>query len=128
MYKPTTRIALSAIMLAAASLFGCQNSGGSSTAAAPNAPTPQAAPTAVPSATDSTRLISGAAPLNFVLGGGGPIHVVDVATGKTIAKATAAPQSVIIVDDAKGITVANTVIKAGPLTPGHQYEIWLEHQ
>lgn len=107
---------------------GCQNNGDGAVEVAPNAPKPVAAPKATPSATDSTRLKTGAAPLSYLLGPGGPIHIVDATTGKTVAKLTAAPQAVITIDETKGISVANIVVKAGPLPAGHQYELWLDHQ
>jgi len=115
-------------LLSGGLMFGCNNSGSSSAAVAPNAPKPVAAATAAPSPTDSTKLKSGPAPISYLVGPGGPIHIVDTNTGKTIVKVTAAPNAIVIIDETKGISVSNTVVKAGPLPAGHQYEIWLDHQ
>lgn len=124
MKKPIVALAL---MLAGA-VAGCHNNGsGGSTEAAPNAPKPVAPATAAPSATDSTKLKSGAAPLSYLVGPGGPIRIVDT-TANITTKVTAAPNAIVTIDEAKGISVSNTVVKAGPLKPGHQYEIWLDHQ
>jgi hypothetical protein len=112
--------------LFAAVLAGCNNSG---VATAPNAPRPvTSAPTGTPAVTGSTKLTSGPAPLNYFLGPGGPVRFVDLTTGKTIVSATAPLQAVITIDEAKGITVANTLVKAGPLPVGHRYELWLDQR
>lgn len=115
------------VLMLAGTVAGCQNNGsGASAEVSPNAPKPVAAPTAAPSATDSTKLKSGAAPLSYLVGPGGPIRIVDTTANKT-TKVTAAPNAIVTIDDIKGISVSNTVVKAGPLKPGHQYEIWLDH-
>jgi len=118
---------LLALILSGA-LVGCNNNGSSSgPAAAPNAPKPVAAPTASPSATASTKLKSGPAPLTYVVGPGGAVRIMDTAITKPVVQVTAAPNAVIMIDQAKGISISNTVVKAGPLPAGHQYEIWLDH-
>ncbi len=90
---------VAAALLFAAVLAGCSNS--STVETAPNAPRPVAsAPSATPALSGSTRLTSGPAPL----------------------------QAVITIDQAKGFTVGNTVIKAGPLPAGHRYELWLDQK
>ena len=116
---------LAGAALFTAALAGCNNN--SAVETAPNAPRPPAtAPTGTPAATGSTKLTSGLAPLNYFLGPGGQVRVVDLTTGKTIASATAPLQAVITIDQAKGITVNTTVVKAGPLPAGHRYELWLD--
>jgi len=118
---------VAAALLFAAVLAGCSNS--STVETAPNAPRPVAsAPSATPALSGSTRLTSGPAPLNYFLGPGGAVRVVDLTTGKTTASATAPLQAVITIDQAKGFTVGNTVIKAGPLPAGHRYELWLDQK
>jgi hypothetical protein len=117
-------------LLVAGALFGCQNNGsGGSADASPNSPKPVGTPTATPAATNSIKLKSGGAPFTYVVGPGGPLHIVDATTGKTVvSKVVAAPNAVVMIDDAKGISIANTVVKAGPLPAGHQYELWLDQQ
>jgi len=114
-----------AALVAAAAIAGCTNN--STVETAPNAPRPvTSAPTGTPAVTGSTKLTSGPAPLNYFLGPGGPVRVVDLTTGKTIASATAPLQAVITIDQAKGVMVNTTVVKAGPLPAGHRYELWLD--
>ena len=103
---------------------GCRHNDSSGGGAA----TVGAAPSATPQPTNSMKLASGPATLNYLLGAGGQIHVVDLDTGKTIATATAPLQAVITVDQSRGVIVANNVITAGPLPVGHRYEIWLDHK
>jgi hypothetical protein len=115
-------------LLSAGALAGCNNGGSSSSAgAAPNAAKPVDAPKATPSVTDSMKVKSGAAPLSYLVGPGGPLHIVDATAGKTVAKVTAAPNAIIAIDETKGIWIANKLVVAGPLPAGHQYEIWLDH-
>jgi hypothetical protein len=115
-------------LIAAGALAGCHHNGSADAdVSAPNAPKAVTAPKAAPSATDSTKLKSGAAPLSYLVGPGGPIRIVDTTANKT-TKVTAAPNAIVTIDEAKGISVSNTVVKPGPLKPGHQYEIWLDHQ
>ncbi|MDB5322721.1 MAG: hypothetical protein JWN40_4352 [Phycisphaerales bacterium] len=109
-----------------AALPGCRNKNNSDTTGVSRSV--GAAPSAAPLPTDSTKLAAGPATLNYLVGPGGPIHVIDLTTGKTIATAVAPVQAVIVVDQTKGVIVANKVVKAGPLPAGHRYEIWLDHK
>ena len=106
-------------------LAGCRNNSSSNTGVSRSV---GAAPSAAPLPTDALKLATGPANLNYLLGSGGQIHVVDLDTGKTIATATAPQQAVITVDQSRGVIVANNVITAGPLPTGHRYEIWLDHK
>lgn len=113
--------------LASVSAFcGCRNNSSSSTGGVSRSV--GAAPSAAPLPTDSLKLASGPATLNYLLGSGGQIRVVDLDTGMTIVTATAPLQAVITVDQSRGVIVANNVVKAGPLPVGHRYEIWLDHK
>jgi hypothetical protein len=107
-------------------LVGCRNKNNSDATGVSRSV--GAAPTAAPSPTDSTKLAAGPATLNYLVGPGGSIHVIDLDTGKTIATAVVPPQGVVTVDQGKGVLVANKVVKAGPLPTGHRYEIWLDHK
>jgi hypothetical protein len=122
--KPVPATAL--LFAAAAIMTGCQNNKTDTTVAAPNAPKPVAAPTASPVPTDSTRLKSDNAPFTYVVGPGGNIRLVDVNTNKVILTTLAPPNAIVSVDDTKGVTVANTLVKQGPLPAGHKYELWLD--
>jgi hypothetical protein len=115
------------LALAIATAFaGCRNKNNSDTAGVSRSV--GAAPSGAPLPTDSTKLATGPATLNYLLGAGGSIHVIDLTTGKTIATAVAPTQAVITVDETRGVVVANQVVKAGPLPTGHRYEIWLDHR
>jgi hypothetical protein len=107
-------------------LAGCRNKNNSDTTGVSRSV--GAAPSAAPLPTDSLKLATGPANLNYLLGSGGQIHVVDLDTGKIIATATAPQQAVITVDQSRGVIVANKVVTAGPLPTGHRYEIWLDHK
>jgi hypothetical protein len=132
MNKPKSTLATPPVFAALALGFacvavaapGCTDKGKSG--AAPNAPQPVAAPTAVPKDMNATRLKSGPAPFTYLVGGGGNVRVVDATAGKTLVTATAAPNAIVSVDDAKGVSVANKVVKPGPLPAGHKYELWLD--
>jgi hypothetical protein len=121
----TTIAPLLALTLTIA-LAGCRNKNNSDTTGVSRSV--GAAPSAAPLPTDALKLATGPATLNYLLGSGGQIHVVDLDTGKTIATANAPMQAVITVNQSKGVVVANKVIKAGPLPTGHRYEIWLDHK
>jgi hypothetical protein len=110
----------------AAAFAGCRNKNNSDTSGVSRSV--GAAPSGAPLPTDSTKLATGPATLNYLLGAGGPIHVIDLTTGKTIATAVAPTQAVIIIDESRGVVVANKVVKAGPFPTGHRYEIWLDHK
>jgi hypothetical protein len=110
----------------AAAFIGCRNKNNSDTSGVSRSV--GAAPSGAPLPTDAVKLATGPASLNYLLGAGGPIHVIDLTTGKTIATAVAPTQAVITVDEARGVVVANQVVKAGPLPTGHRYEIWLDHR
>jgi hypothetical protein len=110
----------------AAALVGCRNKNNSDTAGVSRSV--GAAPSGAPLPTDSLKLAAGTATLNYLVGPGGPIHVIDLNTGKTIATTVVPPQGVVTVDQSKGVIVANKVVKAGPLPTGHRYEIWLDHK
>lgn len=110
-------------------IVGCTNNDSGSGGAAPNAPRPvTSAPSGTPVRTDATRLKEGPAPLTYMLGPGGSIRFVDTDTGKTVATTTAPQQAIISIDEAKGISVANKIVKAGPLPAGHRYELWLDRK
>ncbi len=111
----------------ATAFTGCRNKNNSDTTGGVSRSV-DAAPSGAPLPTDSLKLATGPASLNYLLGSGGAIHVVDLTTGKTIATAVAPTQAVITVDESKGVVVANKVVKAGPLPTGHRYEIWLDHK
>ena len=116
-------------LLWAGLLCGCNGSGSSSASVgAPNAPKPVNTPTATPSATNATKLKSGASPLTYLVGGGGPIRIVDTTSATTVVTQIVAPQAVIIIDDAKGISISGSTVVKGPLPTGHQYEIWLDQK
>jgi hypothetical protein len=119
---PFLALALAAIT----ALCGCRNKNNDTTGGVSRSV--GAAPSGAPLPTDSLKLASGTANLNYLLGSGGQIHVVDLDTGKIIATATAPIQAVITVDQSRGVIVANKVVKAGPLPTGHRYEIWLDHK
>jgi len=117
---------LALAIAATAALTGCRNKNNSDTTGVSRSV--GAAPSAAPLPTDSLKLASGPATLNYLLASGGQIHVVDLNSGQTIVTATAPLQAVITIDQSRGVIVANNVVKAGPLPTGHRYEIWLDHK
>jgi hypothetical protein len=120
------RIAPFLALALTAALAGCRNNNNSDTGGVSRSV--GAAPSGAPLPTDAVKLATGPASLNYLLGAGGAIHVIDLTTGKTIATAIAPTQAVITVDETRGVVVANQVVKAGPLPTGHRYEIWLDHK
>jgi hypothetical protein len=120
-----TAAALAATLFAGAALVGCRNRGSSDSTTA-SVSRSLGAPTPVP--TGATKLTSGPAPLNYMLGSGGDIRVVDLDTGLNIASTNAPPQSVITVQETTGVSVANKTVTPGPLPKGHRYEIWLDRK
>jgi hypothetical protein len=129
MIKPnfTARCTIAALatIFAGATLVGCKNNGSSGTTTG-NVSGSLGAP--APAPTGATKLTSGPAPLNYMLGSGGAIRVVDLNTGLNIASTTAPPQAVITVQETTGVSVANKIITPGPLPKAHRYEIWLDHK
>jgi hypothetical protein len=75
---------------------------------------------------DGVRLKSAIAPLNYMVGPGGALTIYDATDNKTIVTTTAPTQAIVTIDDAKGISVANVVVKPGPLPRGHRYELYLK--
>jgi hypothetical protein len=122
------RIAATAILAAAlVAAAGCKNNGSSSNApAGANSPTPVGAPAPNPVNPNAARLRSGNAPINYLVGPGGKLRVVDATTGKDIAKVLAPPQSTLTVDPARGVLLGTTTLTKGPLPANHKYEIWLD--
>jgi hypothetical protein len=116
-----TRFALICTLALAGVSFGCRHGSNSDTGGVSRS-------VGTSPAVDGTKLTAGPATLNYLLGPGGAIHIVDVTTNKTIAATTAPPQAVITVDQSKGVFVANQVITPGPLPTGHRYEIWLDRK
>jgi hypothetical protein len=114
-----------ATLLAAAAMVGCRNRGSSDTTTS-NVSRSLGAPTPTPAG--ATKLTSGPAPLNYMLGSGGDIRVVDLDTGLNIASTRAPQQAVITVQETTGVSVANNVVTPGPLPKGHRYEIWLDRK
>ena len=133
MNKPIQRGTWLALMMLATGLLsaagGCENGKSGSGGAAPAggvAAEPGSAPSGKPTQFGTVRLIPAkTAPLTYMLGSGGEIRVVDADTQKVIVTTTAPPQAVIVVDQAAGVSVANTVVKPGPLPAGHKFELWL---
>ncbi len=120
-------IHFTAAALSVAALGGCQNNdggGGGGVGAGNPKPTVQASPDPNPS--KSTRLKRGAAPLQFMLAGGGNVRVVDSTTGKQVAKTKAKPHTLIRVDPQSGIHANDQQLAKGPLPEDHQYEIWMD--
>jgi len=126
MRNPSTRASIAtAFLILLFPILGCKNGGSYSDA---GSGVSRSVGSDTPTSPDgATRLTSGPATLNYLLPAGGQIRVVDLATGKTVITATAPPQAVISIDDNKGVTVANKVVKPGPFPPGHRYELWLDH-
>lgn len=83
--------------------------------------TPQPAPTK-----GSMRLITGAAPLQYLLASGGVVRVMDVTAGEQLLKDPVPPQTMIKIDPNAGLNVGARNIIPGPLPSGHKYEIWLD--
>ncbi|HEY7117689.1 MAG TPA: hypothetical protein VH475_13955 [Tepidisphaeraceae bacterium] len=118
---------LAGVLALAAGMFAVGCKGGSSDGGTGGSGVGAAAGSSTrPTTADATRLKSGPAPLNYMVGPGGNLRVVDATTGKTILTTTANPQSAISIDQAKGISINGTVVMHGPLPAGHQYELWLD--
>ncbi len=100
----------------------CQDKSGGSTGAV-SAATPQTS-----SPPGSMRLISGAAPLQYMLTSGGVVRVVDVTANEQLLKGPVPPQTMIRIDPKTGLSAGKQNIIPGPLPQGHRYEIWLDRQ
>lgn len=73
---------------------------------------------------EPVAVAQGSTPLAFIFATGGPIRVVDLTSGVTIASATVANQTLVRVDDRNGVIVNKVTVAPGPLPAGHQYAIY----
>jgi hypothetical protein len=68
----------------------------------------------------------GPAPLAYIVEAGGAIRIAEAETGATVAEATAAPRSIVSIDEQAGVRVGNDLLVKGPLIAGKTYQIFLE--
>lgn len=68
---------------------------------------------------------SGSLPLAYLLEHPGEIRVIDATDGTVVASTLAGGRTILSVDAERGVAIAGKVIRAGPLDPGHTYEIYL---
>ncbi|HSI32146.1 MAG: hypothetical protein ACAI43_11285 [Phycisphaerae bacterium] len=116
-----------AIALFALVLTGCnavKTNTGVATAPQTDVPTAPRAGTQAPP--EGVRLKSSISPINYLVGPGGALTIYDATDMKTVVTTTAPTQAIVTIDDDKGISVANVVVKAGPLPRGHRYELYLK--
>ena len=117
-----------ATLFASLTLIGCNSAkSGNLNAAAPTTnrtDQPRSPRTATPA---GARLKSAVSPINYLVGPGGSLTFFDVTDDRIVATAAAPTQALVLIDDEKGIVVANTLVKKGPLPRGHRYEIWLQN-
>lgn len=115
---------LSAIVILALTLAGCQQPGSANPGTAGSVGAEGI--TATPAPTDTTLLRGGPPPMSYLLGSGGNVRIMDATTGKRLSRKALTPQSVILLDAQKGVVVGTDVLVKGPLDPTHRYEIWLD--
>jgi len=65
------------------------------------------------------------APIVYLLPAGGSLRVVDKTAGMDLAVTQAEARSILRVDDLTGVTLGQKTLLKGPLTPGHEYEVYL---
>jgi len=120
--KLTSGVRLAGVVLAAALLAACGNSGSSSDVLGKTKPLSRARPVQI--SPQSTVLKAGPAPINFIFGQGGPVRIVDTTARKTLVQRTVNPGTIISIDTKAGILLDRDTVKAGPLAAEHQYEVW----
>jgi hypothetical protein len=122
--RARTILVTATLLIATVGIIGCnsQSTGGGVNTQASVSGTPPQPPTS----SGSMRLISGAAPMQYLLASGGPVRIMDITTGKQVVKTDVPPQSMIKIAENTGVWVGDNRVMVGPLEPGHQYEIWLD--
>jgi hypothetical protein len=116
--------AVAAALLATAIFAtGCKgNGGGASAGGVAAAQGSSADPTAF-----GKLIKSGPAPLNYRIGSAGTLRILDTTDNNALVVSTPVPAAAgVNINDAKGVTVNGTVVKAGPLAPHHRYALWLD--
>lgn len=92
-----------------------QSAHATAVAAAPITPSAQA-----------IKVRRGAAPITYVVAGGGHLYVRDITADKWLVESRLAPGSVVTIDTQKGIYTTQRALLSGPLPTGEQFELWLD--
>ncbi len=75
--------------------------------------------------TEQRPVKSGTLPLVYLLEHPGDLRVIDATSGVVIIGTRAGGRTILSVSQEKGVTIGGRTIRAGPLDPMHQYDIYL---
>ena len=82
--------------------------------------------TQLPTLSQSTAVREGAAPLVYLVEGGGMIRVHDLTDKRDLSRSFVPARSIVRVDGRRGIIYGEDVAFAGPLPDDHRYVIYVD--